>query len=199
MAESGCKALFIGFESIDEETVKFTGKRQNKPSQYKETMDMLHDHGIATWGSFVFGFDTDSKTVFDRTVDFGIEMKLTMALFAILTPYPGTRLFKRLAEEGRLTNDRWWLEKDHDRLHPFYKPAQMSAEQLKTGWVRAWRQMYSYPNIARRFDPGFDHSWIQNVAYWPINLMMHELAERKIAKGDKEWRKHRALEIPFGL
>ena len=50
---------------------------------------MLHDHGISTWGSFVFGFDTDDSEVFDRTVEFGIEMQLTMALFAILTPYPG--------------------------------------------------------------------------------------------------------------
>ncbi len=73
MAASGCKALFIGFESVDEETTRFTGKRQNKPSQYKETLDMLHDHGIATWGSFVFGFDTDDKEVFDRTVEWGIR------------------------------------------------------------------------------------------------------------------------------
>jgi len=85
MAASGCKALFIGFESIDEETVKLTGKRQNKPGQYKEVIDMLHEHGISTWGSFVFGFDTDDPEVFDRTVEAGIDMKLTMALYAILT------------------------------------------------------------------------------------------------------------------
>jgi radical SAM superfamily enzyme YgiQ (UPF0313 family) len=199
MAKSGCRALFIGFESVDDATVRTAGKRQNKPRLYRDVVRRLSDNGIAVWGSFVFGFDEDRGDSFDKTVDFCVEAKITMALFAILTPYPGTRLFKRLAEEGRLTNDRWWLEKDHDRLHPFYKPAQMTPEQLKAGWVRAWQKMYSYPNIARRFDPGFDHSWIQNVAYWPINLMMHELAERKIAKGDKDWRKHRALDIPFGL
>ena len=199
MAKSGCRALFIGFESVDEQTVRTAGKRQNKPRLYRDVVRRLSDNGIAVWGSFVFGFDEDRGDSFDKTVEFCVESKLTMALFAILTPYPGTRLFKRLAEEKRLTNDRWWLEKDHDRLHPFYIPAQMTAEQLKTGWVRAWKSMYSYPNIARRFDPGFDHSWIQNVAYWPINLMMHELADKKIGKGDKDWRKHRTLDIPFGL
>ena len=61
---------------------------------------MLHDHGISTWGSFVFGFDTDDSEVFDRTVEFGIEMRLTMALFAILTPYPGTQLYRRLLSRG---------------------------------------------------------------------------------------------------
>ena len=79
------------------------------PSQYKRSMDMLHEHGISIWGSFVFGFDTDDPEVFDRTVEFGIEMKLTMALFAILTPYPGTQLYRRLLAEGRLTDERWWL------------------------------------------------------------------------------------------
>jgi hypothetical protein len=65
--------------------------------------------------------------------------------------------------------------------------------------VKAWREMYSMRSISKRYDFGLRHSWIQNVAFWPINLMMHELAERKIAGGDRAWRKHRTLEVPFGL
>ena len=49
------------------------------------------------------------------------------------------------------------------------------------------------------YDFALDHSWIQNLAYWPINLMMHELSEKKIAKGYRTWRKHRALDVPFGF
>ena len=75
----------------------------------------------------------------------------------------------------------------------------MSRETLRASWVKAWQAMYSYGSIARRYDPAFDHSWIQNLAYWPINLLMHELAERKIAGGDRAFRKHRAMELPFGL
>jgi len=102
MARAGCKALFIGFESVDVETVRHAGKKQNKPSKYREIVRMLSDHGIAVWGSFVFGLDEDTRDAFDRTVEFCIESKITMALFALLTPYPGTRLYKRLKEEGRL-------------------------------------------------------------------------------------------------
>jgi len=76
---------------------------------------------------------------------------------------------------------------------------QLTREELRAGWVRAWRSMYSLSSIARRYDFGLDHSWIQNLAYWPFNLLMHELAERKIAKGDRSFRKHRAVEFPFGL
>ena len=199
MARAGCKALFIGFESVDVETVRGAGKKQNKPSKYKEIVRMLSEHGIAVWGSFVFGLDEDTKGSFERTVDFCIESKITMALFALLTPYPGTKLYKRLKEEGRLTRDAWWLGQDHDTGAPFYQPKQLTRDELRTGWVKAWKKMYSYSSIMKRYDFGLDHSWIQNVAYWPLNMLMHELAERKIGKGDRTFRKHRAIEMPFGL
>ena len=199
MARAGCKALFIGFESVSDATVRGAGKKQNKPRKYQDVVRMLSDHGIAVWGSFVFGLDDDGGESFMRTVDFCVESKMTMALFALLTPYPGTRLYKRLKEEERLTKDRWWLSQDHDTGAPFFVPKQMSRDELRTGWVKAWREMYSMRSIRRRYDFGVKHSWIQNVAFWPINLMMHELAERKIAGGDRAWRKHRSLEVPFGL
>jgi radical SAM superfamily enzyme YgiQ (UPF0313 family) len=194
MAESGCKGLFIGFESVDEDTVKFTGKRQNKPAKYMETMQMLHEHGIGTWGSFVFGFDTDDPEVFDRTVQAAIDMKLMMALFAILTPYPGTALYKRLLSEGRLTNPTWWLGHDHDAGSPYFLPKRMSREQLREGWARAWTSFYSYESMWKRYTlalprgdtPG--SSWSQVLGYWPINFMQHQLAHRKILGGMQRFR-----------
>ncbi|HEY3236826.1 MAG TPA: radical SAM protein [Polyangiaceae bacterium] len=188
MAESGCKALFIGFESIDEETVRFTGKRQNRPSQYREVMEMLHAHGISTWGSFVFGFDTDDPEVFDRTVEFGIEMRLTMALFAILTPYPGTRLYRRLKAEGRLTDEQWWLRADHDLGSPYFEPTKMTREQLKEGWVRAWKRFYSPHAIWKRWTVRPRSSWIQTFGYLPLNFLQNRLATHKIAGGQQRFR-----------
>jgi radical SAM superfamily enzyme YgiQ (UPF0313 family) len=181
MAASGCKALFVGFESVDEETVRFTGKRQNRPSEYKATIDMLHDHGISVWGSFVFGFDTDDPEVFDRTVQFAVDMRLTMASFAVLTPYPGTTLYKRLLAEGRLTDERWWLRADHEADSPYYVPARMTREQLHAGWVRAWKRFYTYESMWRRFTLSAHSSWIQSLGYWPLNLMQRRMARGRIA------------------
>lgn len=185
MAESGCKALFIGFESVDDETVKFTGKRQNRPSAYREVIDMLHDHGISVWGSFVFGFDTDTLSVFDRTVEEAIAMKLTMASFAILTPYPGTPLYKRLLHEGRLTDPKWWLGRDHDKGSPYFEPTHMTREQLKEGWVKAWKDFYTFSSMWRRFTVRKSSSWLQSIGYWPINVMQNRLAHYKIAGGQQ--------------
>jgi radical SAM superfamily enzyme YgiQ (UPF0313 family) len=188
MAESGCKALFIGFESIDDETLAFTGKRQNRPAKYKDVLDMLHDHGISTWGSFVFGFDTDDPEVFDRTVEFGVQMQLTMALFAMLTPYPGTRLYKRLLAEGRLTKPTWWLEGDHDAGSPYFVPKTMSREALREGWQRAWERFYSPSSIWRRWTVRQRSSWIQTLGYLPLNIMQNRLAKYKIGKGAQRFR-----------
>ncbi len=188
MAESGCKGLFIGFESVDDETVKFTGKRQNRPSAYREVIDMLHDHGISVWGSFVFGFDTDTLSVFDRTVEEAIQMKLTMASFAILTPYPGTPLYKRLLHEGRLTDPTWWLGSDHDEGSPYYVPKNMTREQLREGWVKAWTDFYTFSSMWRRFTVRRASGVIQSMGYWPLNFMQNRLAHWKIAGGQQRHR-----------
>jgi radical SAM superfamily enzyme YgiQ (UPF0313 family) len=194
MADSGCKGLFIGFESVDERTVRFTGKRQNRPARYREIVQMLHEYGICTWGSFVFGFDTDDPDVFDRTVQFGIEAKLTLALFAILTPYPGTRLYRRLQAEGRLTDPQWWLRKDHDAGSPYFQPARMTREQLREGWVRAWTSFYSAGAICRRWKLSPRSNWIQTLGYWPLNFMQNRLAHHKIARGLPRFRS--ASDVP---
>lgn len=199
MARSGCRGVAIGFESVAADAVRHAGKRQNQPQQYREVVRCLSDHGIAVWGSFIFGLDGDAPDAFERTVDFCIEAKIAVAVFSLLTPYPGTALYKRLKTEGRLTKDAWWLSSDHDTDAPFYHPANVSREALRAGWVRAWRSMYSMSSIRRRYDFGTSHSWTQNLAYWPINLMMHELAERKIAAGDRSWRKHRTIDHVLGL
>jgi len=187
MAKSGCKALFVGFESIDEETLALTGKRQNRPQRYAEIVGRLHDYGISTWGSFVFGFDTDDREVFDRTVEFGIQAKLTMALFAILTPYPGTRLYRRLAQEGRLTDARWWLRHDHDAGSPYFVPKRMTREQLREGWMRAWQRFYSWSSIFKRYTVRPSSSLIQSVGFLPLNAMQRRLAVRKVVGGHQRF------------
>lgn len=181
MAESGCKGLFIGFESIDDAALIKAGKRQNRPRHYREIVDVLHSYGIGTWGSFVFGFDTDDPEVFDRTVEFGNDAKLTMASFSLLTPYPGTRLYQRLEAEGRLTDRRWWLHSDHDARSPYFRPARMSREQLRDGWVRAWTRFYSAGSIWRRFSLRSGSSWVHSLGFLPINALQHRLAHHKIA------------------
>jgi radical SAM superfamily enzyme YgiQ (UPF0313 family) len=180
MAESGCRALFVGFESIDEETTRHTGKRQNRPSEYRDTIAMLQDHGIAVWGSFVFGFDTDDLEVFDRTVEFAIAARLTIASFAMLCPYPGTALYRRLAAEGRLTDPQWWLRPNEEDGAPHFVPKRLTRTQLREGWVRAWRRCYGWRSMWRRYHPGLRASVLDTVGFWPLNMIQRHQSLRKI-------------------
>ncbi len=117
--KSGCTGLFMGFETLSTEAIKSIGKGVNKPGEYLDVVKKIHDHGIGIDGSFVFGFDTDDAGVFDRTVEFVIKAKLEVVYFSILTPYPGTRLHKRLTAEGRLLTEDWNL---YDANHVVYQP-----------------------------------------------------------------------------
>ena len=150
---------------------------------------MLHEHGISTWGSFVFGFDTDDSEVFDRTVEFGIEMQLTMALFAMLTPYPGTQLYRRLQAEGRLTDERWWLRQRSRRrlalFHPQDDDARSAARRLDAR-LEALLLAAARSGSAGRVRPR--SSWIQIAGYLPLNIMQNRLAHLKIGGGRQRFR-----------
>jgi hypothetical protein len=106
----------------------------------------LHDLGVMINGSFVFGMDGDDPSVFDRTVEWAIGQGIETATFHILTPYPGTALYTRMAKEGRLTETDWDL---YDTRHTVFQPARMTARQLEEGYWRAYRQFYTWRNIAR--------------------------------------------------
>jgi radical SAM superfamily enzyme YgiQ (UPF0313 family) len=184
IAASGCEALFIGFESVSREALRAAGKRQNDPARYLDTVRRLHDHGIAVWASFVFGLDEDDEGVFDRTLEFALRSGVLMALFAILTPYPGTPLYERLRSEGRLLDERWWLRARRDD-QPVFRPRRMSAEALHRGWQRTWREFYSVSSIARRFLASGLASPFSALSFLPLNLHQRRLTHRKILGGDR--------------
>jgi radical SAM superfamily enzyme YgiQ (UPF0313 family) len=150
MAKSGCKGLFVGFESLSEENLKKARKEHNDPKQYKELVKKLHDHGIAISGAFVFGLDSDDKSVFERTLEFAMDVKLDVAQFNWLVPYPGTPIYARLLRENRLLQTEWWLT-GIGRGEVVYHPKMMSADELKEGsrWVRS--NFYSTSSIIKRF------------------------------------------------
>jgi len=145
--KSGCTGLFMGFETISQQSMGEIGKSQNKIEEFKTNIKRLHDYGIVVLGAFVFGFDSDDKDVFKRTVDFIYEAKLDLAQFTILTPLPGTALYKKLLSEGRIISTDW---RKYDMENVIFKPAQMSAEELEKGTAWAWREFYSRGSIIRR-------------------------------------------------
>jgi radical SAM superfamily enzyme YgiQ (UPF0313 family) len=96
----------------------------------------------------VLGFDADGPEVFERTAAWIEEQRLECATFHILTPYPGTPLFRRLKEEGRLLHEDWEL---YDTAHVVFRPLRMTEDQLAEGYAWLYRRLFSPASIwARR-------------------------------------------------
>ncbi len=83
------------------------GKSQNLGRDYGAAIRRPHGLGVMINANFVFGMDDDDPSVFDRTVDWAGENGIETATFHILTPYPGTMLYKRMAADGRLLHSDW--------------------------------------------------------------------------------------------
>jgi radical SAM superfamily enzyme YgiQ (UPF0313 family) len=142
--ESGLRSLFVGFETLNPKNLQAQHKYQNINRDYSAAIRRLHDLGVMVNASFVFGMDDDDETVFDRTVEWAIEQGVETATFHILTPYPGTPLFQRLAAQGRITTTNWDL---YDTRHAVFRPAKMTAEVLEAGYWRAYRDFYRWGSI----------------------------------------------------
>ncbi len=147
MAETGCRSLFIGFESVNPANLAACRKVQNRTELYDETIAAIHDRGIMVNASIVFGFDGDTPAVFDDTVNWLAERKVETMTAHVLTPYPGTPLYARLQREGRII--------DHDLAHyntsrAVFTPKNMSPRELEAGYLGAYREFYSWRRILQR-------------------------------------------------
>ncbi|MEW5801892.1 MAG: radical SAM protein [bacterium] len=147
MAESGCKGLLIGFESLSQSSNNKMQKRFNNVDTYYTLVRKLHDRGIAIMGCFVHGLDEDDKDCFQRTWEFVKKASIDLPRYTICTPFPGTPFFKRLKNEGRILTENWTL---YDAQHVVFRPRKMSVNELEEGHRWIWTASYQYPQIARR-------------------------------------------------
>jgi radical SAM superfamily enzyme YgiQ (UPF0313 family) len=147
VADAGCMVLQFGFDSISKETLKSMNKQFNIKRDYRKLIKKCHDYGIEVSGSFIFGWDTDTKEVFRETVDFVYDADIDIPVYFPLTPFPGTDIYETFQAQGRiLTND--WSKYNWNIC--VYKPKNMTGEELLDGCYHAFKESYSAKNILHR-------------------------------------------------
>jgi radical SAM superfamily enzyme YgiQ (UPF0313 family) len=160
MAEAGCIFALVGFESLSVANLKQMGKRWNRVAgDYLSVVEKFHQRGIALYGTFVFGYDADTAETIQETLDFAMEAKLEIANFNPLTPTPGSKLYDRLNQEGRLLFPQWWTDKSYHYGDPIFAPKNMTASEFSEKCFDAKRAFYSWKSIASRVlgsSAGFD-------------------------------------------
>jgi radical SAM superfamily enzyme YgiQ (UPF0313 family) len=145
VADSGCIGIFVGIESGEGSYANHpkTGSRFSQ----SELIRRIRDTGVVVEASVIFGFDDHDEGVFERTVRFLEGCAPSLPTFHILTPYPGTALFRQFEQEGRLLHMDW-SRYDHSQV--VYRPRLMTPERLYRGWQEARWEAYRWPAIAGR-------------------------------------------------
>jgi Fe-S oxidoreductase len=154
MADSGCIGNVMGFESITSESLREAEKSPNLSSfaNFREEIGILREYGMQTWAAFTLGLDGDTLASIRVTEEFARRNRFTFGAFNILTPYPGTPLYAKLAAEGRLLyGGKWWLHPEYRFNTAAFKPAQMSAEELTAACHEARVKFNSWWSILYRF------------------------------------------------
>jgi radical SAM superfamily enzyme YgiQ (UPF0313 family) len=180
MALSGCTGVFVGFESLNATNLTDARKRTPAPEDYARRVAVFHRYGIQVNGSFVLGFDHDRPDVFERTAEWVEENRLECATFHILTPYPGTPLFRQLEAEDRILHRDW---DRYDTAHVVFRPKHMTPEQLDEGYAWCYTRLFSHSSIWKRrpADPkavlaylAMSYLYKRSNRLWPL-LIRHRL------------------------
>ena len=166
------KWVFIGMESIDVDNLKDVNKSFNKPGEYAAVLERLARRHIYAVTSFIIGLDNDTRGVAERTLSQIASWPPGLPVFGQLTPFPSTPLYKRLAESGRLTRPRHWLEFAPYRMA--HEPLKMTIEETQAELERAWRDSYSPERIEQA---------IESIKEEPLNYRVIHFVMRLFFRG----------------
>jgi radical SAM superfamily enzyme YgiQ (UPF0313 family) len=147
--QAGCKELFIGFESLNPESlrdIETSGWKSNRISEYKSAVKNIQESGIRIFGAFILGLDKDTRRDYLRIRDFVVRNRI-LAQFSILTPLPGTELYEEFARAGRILEDKPW--KYYNFVDCVIKHPRFSAEELEKTVADLYRETYSEEHYAR--------------------------------------------------
>lgn len=146
MVEAGFSKVFIGIETPDENCLAECGKVQNKNRNIVEDVKRIQRAGLQVQGGFIVGFDSDRPTVFQRQIDFIQKSGIVTAMVGLLQAPPGTRLYERMKQEGRLLGTATGDNADGTTN---IIPA-MSIETLREGYRQILRHIYSPEHYYQR-------------------------------------------------
>ena len=168
MRESGCGAMFMGFESLSDSNLGQMHKTVNRKWDYRDVIDKIQSHGILVQASFILGYDSDTTATFEELIGFIRDYHLFAPVINILTPFPGTKLFERLESAGRILHTDW---SRYDTRHVVFTPTGMTPDELLDGYRHVVREVYSFNSILDRLRYYWDIDfWRQPNRTDPVKL-----------------------------
>jgi radical SAM superfamily enzyme YgiQ (UPF0313 family) len=181
MKKAGCSALYIGFESVDPESLVEMKKNQTV-EDIEYAIREIRKRNIHIHGMFVLGFDSDTPKKTKATVDFAIRNKIDTVQFSILTPLPGTEFHKKATQEGRVLDCKW---DEYDAHHVKFKPKNFSVWDLQMAQIIAHTRFYAPNRVIQRLFRGKILAFLIGLYANSINNQWKKI-EREYLKALKE-------------
>ena len=175
--ESGCRGVLIGLESLSSQSLTHVAKRFHDADKYKEVVANIHSHKIAVNGCFVLGFDCDTEEELLALPERVVSLELDLCRFALLTPYPGTKIFEEYDKAGRIKTKEW---AQYTQKNVVFQPVNMSAERLEEIYRQVWKESYTWKRVFKRFW----NSPLRKHYYGPI-LLMANIGFKFVEKGKR--------------
>lgn len=164
--KSGCEYLFVGLESFSADSLKSVNKEINNVEIYRNIINLIHKNGIAVQAGIIFGFDTDTKSVFKDTLNACNNLGIDGVTVSILTPLPKTIIYDELKRGGRLISEDWTYYNGKTRVA--FKPKNMTPKELFEGYMWFRKEFYSMKSIIKRISvskTNVVHNLIVNLGY----------------------------------
>jgi radical SAM superfamily enzyme YgiQ (UPF0313 family) len=165
--KSGCLLLFMGIESEDRDVLQAMNKKVNLQRDYKEVFQKIHDHHIGIHGSFILGTDEDTRDSLKRRFDFILDNHIDVVQYCTLTPYPGTRLFKRLLEEDRLLYTNFPADWDrYDLTEILVEPSNLDMGEYRDMMRAFGTEIFSLKSNVKRLFRTWRDTGDLLIAFW---------------------------------
>jgi anaerobic magnesium-protoporphyrin IX monomethyl ester cyclase len=146
LRSAGLAAISFGVETSSTETLKRSGRRPIPPSHQRQIMAECRKLGIVTAAFYVLGFLQDDWSAVAATIDYSIALGSTAAQFKLLTPYPGTPMWKQLS--ARVYETDW---QQFDGFTPTFTHPSLSADELRFLLGAAYTRFYVRPSYLANF------------------------------------------------
>jgi radical SAM superfamily enzyme YgiQ (UPF0313 family) len=144
---SGCRILSFGIESVNPASVTSVKKTFNDPTRYAELLGRIREHGIAISSEMIVGMEGDTEATFEETYRFIMGNRIPLPRVYILTPVPGTPMYREFLKDGRIFNHDM---ADYNGGKCVFHPRGMDAQTLQENYWRLYELLYRYGAIAQR-------------------------------------------------
>jgi len=179
--KSGCQGLYFGLETISDTSIRILKKNIREKQMISDTLEKVRDSGLFIYTSIIFGFDEDTESVFDESLEFFYKNKIASSSFTHLTPYPGTELFAQLQKNNRIISTNW-DDYNHIWGRVVYKPVNFSPEKLYEETLRVKLESVRLGNVMGRFSANWRHPFYYLMLNYGLNYEAKMIKKNRYIK-----------------